>query len=137
MVNNTGGLLEGTGNWFLENQLVSPPIAWPAGNDGAELAFDVYRHEELTMDAAGIFYYWHVRSTDNPDPAELEFASWRDRNLTYDGGPEFFRHQEPVSDLLVSGRQWVQIALVVNELVGRGAGTVPTALRHLISTTCP
>ena len=40
-VNNTGGLLAGGGlDWFLENRIVSPPIAWPAGIDGAEFAFD-------------------------------------------------------------------------------------------------
>jgi len=115
MVNNTGGLLRGDENWFLENQVVSPPIAWPEGNDGAELAFDVYRHETLGSNAAGIFYLWNVRSTDSTDPADLELAPWVSRNSLYNGGPEFLRHDEPVSDLMVPDRQWVQIALGVNE----------------------
>ena len=116
-VNNTGGLLAGQGDWFLENQIVSPPIPWVPGNDAAHLAFDVYRHESLSSSAsAGVFYLWKVRSTDSADPADLLDAPWVDRNRVFHGGPEFFRQEEPVTDLVVPDRQWVQIALIAHEL---------------------
>lgn len=118
IVNNDGGLLADDNTpWFLENIIVSPPIAYLSGNDGAELLFDVYRHEPFTSsDDAGMFYRWHVRSTDSPDPADLELAPWKDRNWLFYGGPDFKRHEEPVTDLLVPDRQWVQIGLRVTEL---------------------
>ena len=118
IVNNTGGLLEDdpSKEWFLLNQVVSPPLAWLPGTDGAELSFDVYVHELLPADSAGVFYYWGVRSTASSDPADLESAPWKDRNFVHYGGPEYKRHVEPVSDLLVQDRQWVQISLGVNEL---------------------
>jgi len=117
IVNNTGGLLEDDQNpWFLENQVVSPPLAWLPGTDGAELSFDVYLHESLAADSPGVFYLWHVRSTASSDPADLEFAPWQSRNFVHYGNPDYRRHVEPVSDLLVADRQWVQIALGVNEM---------------------
>ncbi|MEN8007600.1 MAG: hypothetical protein ABFS42_11330, partial [Candidatus Krumholzibacteriota bacterium] len=117
IVNNTGGLLENDpSGWFIENQVVSPPLPWLPGTDGAELSFDVYVHEQLFADSPGVFYLWHVRSTASPDPADLELASWTSRNFVFYGDPDYKRHIEPVSDLLVADRQWVQIALGVNEM---------------------
>ena len=117
IVNNTGGLLEDDQRpWFLKNQIISPPLAWLPGTDGAELSFDVYVDELLPADAAGVFYFWGVRSTASSDPADLELAPWVDRNFVHYGGPEYKRHVEPVSDLLVQGRQWVQISMGVNEM---------------------
>ncbi len=116
-VNNTGGLLvNGGGDWFLNNRVISPPIAWPAGIDGAEFDFDVYRHETLAVNAAGVFYQWHVRSTDSDDVADLELAPWLSRNQALAGGPDYMRHKEPISDLLVPGRKWVQVSMSANEL---------------------
>ena len=117
IVNNTGGVFGPADQ--LNNQILSPPIPWAPGYQGAELAFDVYRHEALKSDSAGIFYYWHVRSTPSADPADLESAPWLDRTYEYNGGPNYVRHKESVSDLLVPDRQWVQVALGVidNDLV--------------------
>ena len=116
IVNNDGGLLaDDSQNWFLENQVVSPPLAWVAGHDAAILSFDVYVDEVLNNDSAGVFYQWEIRSTDSEDPADLQSADWRSRNYIYNGGPEFRRHEEPISDLLHPERKWVQIALIVNE----------------------
>ncbi len=116
-VNNTGGLLvDDPGDWFLNNRVISPPIAWPAGIDGAQFDFDVYRHESLVANSAGMFYRWHVRSTDSDDPADLEAAPWVSRNHVFSGDPEYARHEEPISDLLVPGRKWVQVSLNVDEL---------------------
>ncbi len=117
IVNNTGGLLaDDPQTWFLDNQVVSAPIAWVPGKDGAELSFDVYRHEDFRLnDDAGIFYQWFVRSTASADPADLENAPWRARGVLYHGGPEFLREIQPVSDLMEPDRQWVQIALGATE----------------------
>ena len=118
IVNNTGGLLVGNPQtWFLDNQIVSPPLAWVPGNDGAELSFDVYRHEDFRWnDDAGIFYQWFVRSTASADPADLENAPWRSRGFLYHGGPDYIREIHQVSNYLEPGRQWAQIALNVAEI---------------------
>jgi hypothetical protein len=120
IVNNTGGLLaDDPQTWFLDNQVLSPPIPWVPGNDGGELSFDVYRHELFNTngsnDNAGIFYQWFVRSTASTDPADLENALWRARGVLYHGGPEYIREIQPVSDLMEPDRQWVQIALGATE----------------------
>ena len=120
IVNNTGGLMaDDPQTWFLDNQIISPPIAWVPGYDGAELAFDVYRHELFNTDGdpgnAGIFYQWFVRSTASNDPADLDNAPWKARGFLYHGGPEYLREVQPVSDLLEPDRQWVQIALAATE----------------------
>jgi len=114
IVNHTGGLLE---QWYhLKNQVISPPIPWTPGHQGAELAFDTYVHEDISPNSSGVFYYFRVRSTASADPADLDTAPWQDRRIVYYGFPEHRRHEEPVSDLLVPDRQWVQIALTVEEL---------------------
>ncbi len=109
IVNNTGGLAGP--EHHLDNLLLSPVMTWPAGNDGAILSYDVYRHEELVNGISpGIFYQWHVRSTDSGDPADLDQAAWRDRN--YIGyGKSYLSDVQTVSDLLVPGRTHVQVGL--------------------------
>lgn len=118
ILNNDGGLLASdlSQEWFLLNHVDSPAIAVPAGYDGAQLEFDVYRDETLIASSAGIFFLWSVRSTSDSDPAALESAEWRDRNLVYYGSPAYVRFVEPVSDLIEPGAQWAQIRLTVNEL---------------------
>jgi hypothetical protein len=118
IVNNDGGLLANDGqDWFLKNLVISPPIYYPAGKDGAQFDFDVYRHTPLQFTSdAGIGYQWSIRSTDSSDPADLEDAPWIVSSVFYFGGPEFTRHEEPVGDRLVPGRRWVQLGLMVNEL---------------------
>jgi hypothetical protein len=112
-VNNTGGLA-GPDN-HIENLLVSPVLVWPAGYDGAQFTFDVYRHEDLVAGVSpGIFYQWHVRSVNTGDPADLETAAWQDRNFVYYGRNYFNTGGDPnniVTDLLEPGRTHVQIAL--------------------------
>jgi len=115
IVNNSGGL---AGSEFhLHNQVWSPVITWPTGGyEGAELRFDVYRHLALDATSAGMFYVWHVRSTDSADPAALAIAPWRDQQYVYYGGPDWSRHHLNVTDLLEPGRQLAQVALGVWEL---------------------
>ncbi len=108
VVNYDGGLLGPAAD--IDNLIASPVLVWPAGADGAAFCFDVYRHEELGSCSAEIFYQWHVRSVASGDPADLELASWEDRNLVY-YGLGYKRHEEDVSDLVVPGSTHVQVAL--------------------------
>ncbi len=114
-VNPVGGLAGP--DFHLHNEVWSPPLPWPEGDYvGATLGFDVYRHEELGDESVwpGVFYVWHVQST--ADPAGLTgWSGWYDREYVYYGGPDWVRHDEIVSDLLVPGRKWVQISLGVME----------------------
>ena len=117
ILNNDGGLLaDDTRDWFLENQIESPPIPWQPGLDAGLLSFDVYRHEELCATCPGIFYQWHVRSTASADPTDLELAPWKDNNFVFYGTPQYVRHDELIAHLLVEDPRWVQIALEVNEM---------------------
>lgn len=112
VVNSFGGLGD---VWAtpLHDAVVSPPLAVPAGKPGARFAFDVYVHENLSVDSAPIFYGWQVRSTADADPAALESAAWRDRAFLYYGGPVYRRAEEAISDLLVPGARWLQVRLEV------------------------
>jgi len=114
IVNPEGGLAGP--DFHIHNEVWSPVIAWPDnGYDGALFAFDVFRHESLAAIAPGVFYLWHVRSTTDPLGAD-DWSGWLDRNFVYYGGPDYIRHREIVTDLLVAGREHVQLALGVLEL---------------------
>ncbi len=113
-INSEGGLAGP--EFHLHNEIWSPPIAW-AGSlyDGGVFAFDGYRHELLNADSPGIFYVWHIRST--ADPAGVDgWTGWMDRNFVYYGGPDYLRHEEDITDLLVPGRTFVQMGIGVMEL---------------------
>ena len=78
IVNNTGGLVGPSAH--IDNLLISPALAWPAGNDGAVLTFDVYHHDDLIAGVSpGVFYTWRVRSVATGNPADLEATYWEDR----------------------------------------------------------
>ena len=113
IVNNSGGLLGP--DHGVHDAVVSPALAWPddGGHGGAQVRFDVYRHEELGNPAVwpGIYYAWAVRSTASGDPGDLGAAPWRDRGLFYFGGPEYLRHEEDVTDLVVPGCTHLQVRL--------------------------
>jgi hypothetical protein len=115
IVNTTGGQLGP--DYHLHNAIESPVIPWPGLDyQGALYEFDVYRHETFSSLGPGIFYTWSVRSTGSFDPADIEFAVWRDRNFVYMGGPDYKRESFPVSDLLEPGCQYVQVQLTAYEL---------------------
>ena len=108
---NANGGLAGSGS-YLTNEIWSPALAWPdtGSFDGAMYSFNVYRHEPLDSPAsAGMLYVWHVRSTADPT-GNSGWSGWVDRNFVYYGGPDYIRHNQPVTDLLVSGRKFVQLA---------------------------
>jgi len=124
IVTTTGGLIGETDH--IHNAIESPVMAWPVAKDcvspvpdGIILTFSVYKHEDLTDDAPGIFYTWGVRSADTDgssgDVQDITEQHWRDRNFVYYGGPEFFRHRDDVTDRMNPGRDEVQVQLAVGE----------------------
>ena len=112
IVNNNGGLAGPDAH--INSAIHSPVMAWPdATHRGALLVFGVFRHEGLLDDSAGIFYTWHVRSS--VVEADIYTAPWENRNFVQYGGPEYFNHPQIVDDLLVTGRNFVQIRLACYE----------------------
>lgn len=115
IANTTGGLAGGDS--YLHNAILSPAMAWPdPGRGGAQLAFGVYEHEDLSADAPGIFWTWAVRSAPGGDPADLEAAPWRSDNFVHYGRGNYERRDMDVSALLVPDRGQVQVRLAVWEL---------------------
>jgi hypothetical protein len=115
IVNTTGGLAGPASH--LHNSIVSPAMAWAdPTHRGAQLTFGVYRHEDLSADAPGMFYTWHVRSTSTGNPADLSLAPWENRNFVQYGGPDYLNQGEVVDDLLVTSATHVQIRLAAYEL---------------------
>ena len=112
IVNTTGGLAGPDSH--LNIVLESPVVAWTnAAHNGASLTFSVYRHEDLSTDAPGIFYIWGVRSATTQ--VGVAAAGWANRNFVQYGGPDYLRQTEGVSDLIVAGRSHVQVQLGVLE----------------------
>ncbi|MEN8006007.1 MAG: FlgD immunoglobulin-like domain containing protein [Candidatus Krumholzibacteriota bacterium] len=121
IVNTLGGLA-GPREHLL-NPIESPVMTWPAPKngtgpdyDGAVLSFTVYRHEDLSADAPGIFFIWAVRSADTDGSAgfgvqNIATQEWQDRNFVYFGGPDYHRKVEFATDLMNPGRDEVQIQL--------------------------
>jgi hypothetical protein len=113
VVNNSGGIAGP--EHYLDNLVLSPPLVWPAGDDGAQLAFDLYHHDDFHLLGAGIAASWQVRSVNTGDPADLADAEWRSRGLlVLDTG--YHRIEEDVTGLLTPGRTHVQVALRCVEL---------------------
>ncbi len=113
IVNTTGGALDPTAHLY--DRVESPVMTWPnATYDGCIFAFDVYRHEDLSFDAPGIFYVWGVRSAAPGE--DITIGEYLDRNFVYYGGPDYVRAGDNVSDLIVPGRDRVQVSMGVYEL---------------------
>jgi hypothetical protein len=114
IVNNTGGLTDDL-SMHNDNTITSPVLTWPAGNDGAILAFDVYRHEDSIMGPSpGIYYAWDVRSTNSGDPSDLPTRQWKNRNFVHNGR-SYISQNELVTDLMMPGRTHVQVRLEMIE----------------------
>ena len=115
IVNTTGGLAGPDAH--LHIALESPVIEWPAPDaDGCFLQFDVYRHEDLSADAPGMFYVWAVRSTTSENPDDIQIEGWANRNFVQYGGPDYLRQGEIVTDLMEQGRTYTQVQLKCYEL---------------------
>jgi hypothetical protein len=116
IINNDGGLTQDT-SYHIINRVISPPLAWLADSDGAELAFDVFVHENFGVpNPSGIFPFWWVRSTSSTDPADLQNAPWVHSNLGLtDNMGSYLRKIYNVTDMMVPDRQWAQVALGIYE----------------------
>ncbi len=126
IVNTTGGLYGPTGH--LHNVVESPVMAWPGpksgtgpDDDGIDIRIGVFRHEDLSADAPGMFYTWAIRSADTDNSAgngfqDITEQGWRDRSYIYYGGPDYIRTGDDVTDLMQPGRDEVQIQLGVYQL---------------------
>ena len=112
---------------YLDNHVVSPPLAIPAGYEGAALAFDVYRHQILNLNYVPMLIEWSVRSTTSEEVADLENAPWRNHNYVYYGGPEFTRMEFPLHEQIDPGARWLQVSVGVIEIFCWGwcYGTTP------------
>jgi hypothetical protein len=108
IVNWTGGLIA---HDSMENAVMSPVMPWPEFRDGGLLEFDVYVHETMAMDSPLIFYGWDVRSAAGPDPEAINTATWLSDNYVYYGGPQYRRHNEDLTALLVPEATFVQVRL--------------------------
>ncbi|MBD3222876.1 T9SS type A sorting domain-containing protein [bacterium] len=115
IVNNQGG--PAGPDFYINNIIISPVLEWPAGAEACEIEFGVFRHEELGAFGTwpGMFYQWHVRSVNTGNPADLEGATWENRNFVQYGGPDYTRQNEAVTDLLANGRTHMQLSLRVIE----------------------
>jgi hypothetical protein len=124
IVNTTGGMLR---NGHIHNVIESPVMAWPdpksgtgPDDDGIIFAFQVFRHEDLTFDAPGIFYIWAIRSADTDGSAgevqDITQQGWYDRNYIYYGGPDYLSVRNDVTDLMNPGRDEVQVQLGIYQL---------------------
>jgi hypothetical protein len=115
IVNNTGG--PAGPDFYINNLIISPVLEWPAGAEACYVEWETFRHEELGDFSVwpGMFYQWHVRSVNTGNPADLEGATWRNRNFVQYGGPDYLRSREVVTDLLTVGRTHMQLSLRVIE----------------------
>ena len=123
IVNNTGGLMGP--DFHVSNAIISPPLEWPAGLEGASIGFDVYIHELLIPYSPwpGVVVYWSVRSVASGNEVDLENAPWNGWHDGWIGGPEWEPLNRPVSDLLVPGCTHVQLGLRIHEWGNEYTGT--------------
>ena len=129
-INPYGGLMGP--QYYLDNQIVSPPLAWPTWGtfNGAILDFDVWSHLNLGVGNPGVAFVWRVRSTAGPDPADLQTAVWR-TGFFYGGLQDYCRYHADLISQLVPGCVWFQVALGVRQddplLAGGGSFDPPPA----------
>ncbi|MGD9548644.1 MAG: hypothetical protein AB7V45_14045 [Candidatus Krumholzibacteriia bacterium] len=113
-INPNGGLMGP--QYYLNNQIVSPPLAWPTWGtfNGAMLDFDVWSHLNLGAGNPGVTYLWRVRSTVSSDPADLQTAVWRS-GYFYGGLQNYYRYHADLINHLEPGCLWFQVALGVHQ----------------------
>ncbi len=125
IVNTTGGVAGP--EHHIHNAIESPVMAWPPpksgsgpDDEGISFAFGVYRHEDLSADSPGIWFDWGIRSADTDGSAGavqiLTEQGYLDRTLGYVGGPDYWRFEDDVTDLMNPGRDEIQIRLEIFEL---------------------
>ncbi|MCB1182849.1 hypothetical protein KDM41_05405 [bacterium] len=120
IVSTTGGLAGPAAH--LANSIRSPVMAWPdPASTGALFEFDVYMHEDLSIDAPGIFYLWGIRSADTDNSAGygvqiLDEQPFVDRQVIYFGGPGYKRERNDVTTLLNRGCDEIQVQMGAYEM---------------------
>lgn len=110
--NPEGGLL-GWGH-YVRNEIWSPVLQWPEGEYvKSVLMYDVYVHERFGSLSPGVFGYWKIRSTDNPDPSVASsWTAWLYRADMWNwGGPVYGRLNLDTSIEILPNRTYVQFAL--------------------------
>lgn len=116
IINSTGGG-SFSGEARLANSLESPILSWPGFEyTGAQLAFEVYRHNPFTAWCCEIYYKWEIRSSVDPD--QIELAPWvgHEFGWIYDYSPEYIVADENLSNFFVPGFTVFQVRIVVSEL---------------------
>ncbi len=94
---------------YLDNTIVSPEIALTGSGDRIVLEFDVYR--DLAAENL-VIYMWRVRASTNGCG-----GPWKDRNMSlYGDQKDWFRHVEPIDDLIGPGATAINIGLRVVDL---------------------
>jgi len=125
IVNNEGGLSYPRKS--LHNTIDSPVMDWPdSGYGGALFEFGVYHQLGLDSDEPRMYYTWSVRSADTDGSGGLgvqviEDQPWVNRGLFHFGYGTYERFSEEVTDLLVPGRDLVQVRMAVYELNSYGS----------------
>lgn len=115
VLNSTGGLL-GDG-YYLDNQLLSPVMAWPEGKTGGDFTAEIYWHEFADYDSPFMVFDWSVRSTASADPADIENADWDGTNFYYfPSGPYYMQIGGAIGDYLEPGARWVQVSYRITEM---------------------
>lgn len=105
IVTTNGGLSPGSS---INNYVKSPEMTWPnATYDGLWMAFDVYRHEDLSGDSPGIFYYFGIRSALTGE--DIETQAWNSTGFVYYGGPNYIRAINDATSWVQPGRERVQL----------------------------
>lgn len=129
-VNATGGAL-GPGN-YIDNEVWSPPISLPPGNDGCQLSFDHYLHNEFQYGiSAGIYGSQGIRSSVDG----VTWSNWQNYGYFYFGGPWFTREHWDVSDQLLPGARYLQVALGVWQISGYTWGDQTTPAPYFDNVT--
>lgn len=122
-VNITGGLIGS--QYYLNNQVLSPVLAWPVGGFNAGmLEFDLWSHPLVGAENPQIHYTWRVRSTDSGNPGDLEAVLWQ-TGAFYGGLSDYGRYRVDLSNVLVPGCTHFQVALGVWQYGAGGTDAAP------------
>ncbi len=94
---------------YIEDAIISPPIALTGTGSRVNLQFSVYR--DLSLDDL-VFYYWEIRSVVNGCP-----GPWRNRGFRHFGDQKDWKVETfPVGDLIEPGATHIQARLGVSDL---------------------
>ena len=137
IVTTTQGLAGFDSGLYLDNAVLSPVMSWPGSQySGALLSFDVFIHEELTLDSPIIFGRWQVRSTAATDPDDILTAPWEDQDSLLWGRAPTGASARRSASCSCPARNTCRSPSAPTSWVSSGASPVTTATRRPTSTTC-